>query len=317
MTTDRELIQQHSKSFALAAKLLRASARTRAEALYTWCRTADDLIDLAIDQHSAQTALLHLKQDVDAVYAGHAIHSASGDALRRAVEDCGIPRQYPEELLAGMEMDVNGVSFEGTEQLLLYCHRVAGVVGLMMCHALGISDDKALSHAAHLGIAMQLTNIARDIAEDWQRGRRYLPAEWFAGGPPEPGSTWDDTAWSDPLRTCLQIAEHYYQSGAAGLKYLANRDRLAIHTAAKVYQAIGQCVVRLGYRPSAGRAVVSNWKKWRIVTSCFITGLPKLLLCRVVVRQPQTVCPFTPLFHTDLKSRNEEFKHDDRNPLLA
>lgn len=269
--TDRDVIRHHSRSFALAALLLPAEARRRAEALYSWCRAADDHIDHATDRAAAERALSQLRDEVDDVYAGRP-SSRQADALRRAVSACGIPREYPLELIAGFEMDVRGTRYQTAEELLLYCHRVAGVVGLMMCHALGLSDDAGLSHAAHLGIAMQLTNIARDVAADWSAGRLYLPASWLPREP-QAGVPLSDTEAGPAVRRCLELAERYYQSGEAGLAYLPPRCRPAIRTASAVYRAIGEVIAARGYRPSAGRAVVSGWRKASILTRAVATSL--------------------------------------------
>ena len=204
--SDREVIRRHSKSFALAARLLPPQARRRAEALYVWCRAADDRIDEAADQAEAETALHELRAEVAEVYAGRPVTTPVADALRRAVAACDIPREYPLELLAGFEMDVCGTRYATADELLLYCHRVAGVVGWMMCHALGVTDDAGLAHAGHLGIGMQLTNIARDVAEDWSRGRLYLPAEWLPRVP-QSGEPLTDAACGPAVRRCLDLAD--------------------------------------------------------------------------------------------------------------
>ena len=269
--TDREVIRRHSRSFSLAALLLPAESRRHAEALYSWCRSADDRIDQAADRSASERALDQLRNEVDDVYAGRP-SSPQADALRRAVMACGIPREYPFELIAGFEMDVRGQRYETEQQLLVYCHRVAGVVGLMMCHALGLADDAGLPHAAHLGIAMQLTNIARDVAADWSLGRVYLPASWHSC-PLVPGTTLEDEQVAPAVRRCLELAERYYQSGERGLIYLPPRCRLAIRTASGVYRAIGEVIASHGYRPSAGRAVVSRWRKATILMQAVLASL--------------------------------------------
>src|SRR5690606_24146896 len=97
------------------------------------------------------------------------------DGFAAIMRERGIPRRYPAELLAGLAMDAAGHRYEDAADLRLYCFRVAGVVGLMMSHVMGLADERALADAARLGIAMQLTNICRDVREDWARGRLYLP----------------------------------------------------------------------------------------------------------------------------------------------
>ncbi|MCU0704145.1 MAG: phytoene/squalene synthase family protein [Fimbriiglobus sp.] len=299
--TDREVIRRQSKSFALAARLLPRAQREQAEALYAWCRAADDRIDLAGDSMAAASALAELRAEVEDVYAGRPVATPAADALRRVVAACNLPREYPLDMLAGFKMDVRGTQYQTETELLMYCHRVAGVVGLMMCHALGVTDDAALPHAAHLGIAMQLTNVARDVAEDWGRGRLYLPAEWL-DRVPRPGEPLDDVLLAPAVRRCLELADRYYQSGEVGLKYLQPRCRLAIATAARVYRAIGTRVSARGCRPSAGRAIVSTRAKIVILARTSFRLLPALVRGRGPVRPPRGVGTFAPIPKTETLS---------------
>lgn len=292
--TQRAVIRQHSKSFSLAARLLAPQARRHAELLYAWCRTADDAVDRADSPTAAHAALARLRDQLDRVYRQASCDDPATAALAEVVRACQLPRHYPDELLAGMEMDLNCDRYATFEQLLLYCHRVAGVVGLMMCHALGVRDERALPHAAHLGIAMQLTNIARDVGEDWVRGRLYLPLEWLAATPTPRQPLPDDLA-RPALERILQSAQRFYASGERGLVYLDARSRLAVRTAARVYAAIGSRVAAQGYRVSAGRAVVSTRRKLLLLLWSGCLELGGLLRRRVPVRVPQQVCTFEQL----------------------
>lgn len=290
---ERAIIRRHSKSFALAARLLSPVVRRRAELLYAWCRSVDDAIDHAPTPLAAATAVAELRAELDVVYAGRTPHTPAGRMLRAVAEEIHLPREYPGELLAGMAMDAAGQRYKTLDDLLLYCHRVAGVVGLMMCHAMGVADDRAAVHAGHLGIAMQLTNIARDVAEDWANGRLYLPTDWLGGDPPA-GRPLDDLTTSPAIRRLLDAADRYYQSGDAGLPYLAPRSRLAVRTARAVYAAIGSEVRRRGCRASAGRAVTSTATKVRaVLVAAWKTWTePRRPLASVA---PSTVFGFRPL----------------------
>jgi phytoene synthase len=262
------VLAEHSKSFALAGRLLPVEARRDAAALYAWCRYADDLIDLASTDEQAHN-LARLERELDAVFAGTPQSRLVLRAFQEVATERGIPRHYPQELLAGMRMDVEGARYETLDDLLLYCFRVAGVVGLMMCHVLGVSDARALSNAAHLGIGMQLTNVCRDVLEDWERGRLYLPGELLraAGSPrldPSPGASFPESAQLPVARVVerlLALAESYYASAQQGVAALDARSAFAVRTAALVYSAIGRELSGRGFDPLSGRAVVSTRSK--------------------------------------------------------
>jgi phytoene synthase len=264
----RATIARHSKSFALASRLLPEAVAGDAVVLYAYCRRADDAVDLAsvVDQPARLRAL---RGELDSLYSGGPLDDPDLAALRALVHRRCVPRAYLDELLAGMEMDVRGARYESFEELLLYCYRVAGTVGLMMCHVMGVRGPDALAHAAHLGIAMQLTNIARDVLEDWQRGRLYVPGEILGAsgahdlrgdlGGPLPRTAAGPLAGA--TRELLDRADGYYRSGDAGLRYLSPRCAFAVRTARLVYACIGARVRAQGCDPLAGRAVVSTGRK--------------------------------------------------------
>lgn len=267
-----EAIARHSKSFALAARLLPPATATRAAALYAWCRACDDAIDLGRPEDHA--ALLAAREAaLDALYAGARPADPDDAAFQHVARTCRIPIDYPRELLAGLRMDTEHCTYADRDALLLYAFRVAGTVGLMMCHVLGVADERhALVHAAHLGMGMQLTNICRDVAEDWTRGRLYLPADLF---PPDTyarlhsrlgGPLPIDAAApiADAVRRLLALADHYYASGDRGLAYLDRRAAASIGTARQVYAAIGAEIARRGCDVLGGRAVVPTATKLRL-----------------------------------------------------
>ncbi len=262
------VLAEHSKSFALAGRLLPVEARRDAAALYAWCRYADDLIDLASGEAQSLN-LARLERELDSVYAGAPQPTLVLRAFQEVATERGIPRHYPEQLLAGMRMDAEGARYETLDDLLLYCYRVAGVVGLMMCHVLGVSDARALSNAAHLGIGMQLTNVCRDVLEDWERGRLYLPGDMLraAGAPgldPGLGIAIPENARLPVARVVeqlLALADTYYASAKQGVAALDARSAFAVRTAALVYSAIGRELSERDFDPLSGRAVVSTRSK--------------------------------------------------------
>lgn len=268
----RRVLAAKSKSFALAGRVLGGDARDRAAVVYAFCRRADDAIDLApTGEHAA--ALARLRRELDAVYGGRPTGDAVLDAFGEVARACRIPREYPAELLAGLEMDAAGTRYGSLAELGVYCYRVAGTVGLMMCHVLGLRHDRALPRAVHLGIAMQLTNICRDVAEDWQLGRLYLPGDMLAeegapdlagslGGPFPPAAR---RPVARVVRRLLAQAECFYASADRGIFDLPPRAAFAVRIARLVYAAIGSELAGRGHDPMAGRAVVPTGKKLALV----------------------------------------------------
>lgn len=292
-------IQKNSKSFALAALLLPKSARAPTHAVYAWCRRADD----AIDQSPAEpmAVLGRLRSELDHVYASASQSDAVLNGFAQTVRAHGICRLYPSELLSGMEMDATDTAYESWDQLLHYCYRVASTVGLMMCQVLGVRDGAALRHAAHLGLAMQLTNICRDVLEDWQRGRLYLPEELLGAhglaglrcdlGRPLPTSA--RPALARVMQETLQVADQYYRSADLGLPYLTKRCAFSVAVARWVYAEIGRELERNGYDVFAPRAVVSLPNKLRL---CGKAALQTLSMPRAerTAREPLTELSYGP-----------------------
>lgn len=264
----RTSIAQHSKSFALASKILPVAQRDHAAVVYAWCRRADDAIDLVPPSEHAQ-ALARLRNELARLYDGEAMSDPTLAEFQRVALDCGIPERYPSELLDGMEMDALGHVYSTWDDLLLYCYRVASTVGLMMCHVMGVSSEKALPHAIDLGIAMQLTNIARDVKEDWERDRLYLPDELLGEhGLPrlreQVGQAllpFHRERLRPVLRELLEVADRYYASADRGLAYLSKRNALGVAAARWIYSDIGRRIAAGGHDVLAPRAVVPFHRK--------------------------------------------------------
>ncbi|HEU5057056.1 MAG TPA: phytoene/squalene synthase family protein [Kofleriaceae bacterium] len=268
----RRVLAAKSKSFALAGRMLGGEVRDRAAVVYAFCRRADDAIDLAPAGRHAE-AIERLRGELEAVYAGRPTGDAVLDAFGEVARACRIPREYPAELIAGLAMDAAGTRYGSLAELGQYCYRVAGTVGLMMCHVLGLRHDRALPRAVHLGVAMQLTNICRDVGEDWELGRLYLPADMLAQeGAPELASALGGpfpAAARRPVarvvRRLLAEAERFYASADRGIFDLPPRAAFAVRIARLVYAAIGTELAGRGHDPLAGRAVVPAGKKLALV----------------------------------------------------
>jgi len=251
----RRILAHHSKSFALAGKLLPADVRRDAAALYAWCRRCDDAVDDPAASNDRALAVRRLRSELDGVYAGVPQHDPVLGGLQDVVHRHDLPRRFADDLLAGMAMDVGVVRMATLDELLLYAYRAAGTVGLMMAHLMGVRDAGTLRRAADLGMAMQLTNVCRDVAEDEQRGRVYLPADLLDGAPVP---TRAPATAARAVSAVLGCAEMFYRSGDVGLARLPFRCAVAIRAARLIYAEIGAVVARRAFDVCAGRAVVSG-----------------------------------------------------------
>ena len=251
---------KNGRSFHWARRLLNEAHAARTTRLYGFCRHLDDLADEAISPESA-------RENLDAARLAIIERESPDPVLRDGIallRECRIAPEIPLQLIAGLRSDLDEVRVPDEASLLRYCYRVAGTVGLMMCEVLDVHEPAAFRHAIDLGIAMQLTNICRDVAEDASAGRRYLPASMI--GEVEPAElVCPSRALQTSARRCvadlLAKAERYYRSGENGLSYLPPRARAGILVAARVYRAIG---VRLQQRDCAfwlGRVVISDREK--------------------------------------------------------
>lgn len=258
----RQLMRGGSKSFFAASLLLPARVRAPATALYAFCRRADDLIDLGDDPHAAMAAL---RARLDAVYAGTPHDIDCDRALAAVVPAFGIPRLLLDALLEGFLWDAQGRRYETLADVEDYAARVAGTVGAMMALVMDTPSPAALARACELGVAMQLTNIARDVGEDARNGRLYLPRAWLR----EAGI--DADAWlrapafdariARVVESLLAAADALYLRAEAGIAALPRDCRPAIRAARLVYAEIGQQLRRDGLDSVNRRTVVSKQRK--------------------------------------------------------
>jgi phytoene synthase len=261
-----DAIRHGSKSFALASRLFDGATRDRATLLYAWCRHCDDVIDgqwLGEGAHdwdgSPEERLGMLRRQTDLALAGLPTGEAAFDALARVAAETGLPARYAHDLLEGFRMDVAWREVVTADDLLRYCYHVAGCVGVMMAIVMGVSaeDHATLARASDLGLSFQLNNIARDVAEDAERGRCYLPAEWLAAE----GLTAADHARPEHraalhrvVTRLVDLAERYEASAAHGVPRLRNRQAWAVLSAAQIYGDIGRKVRGQGPRALESRA---------------------------------------------------------------
>jgi len=268
--TAGESIRRHSRSFSFASRLLPASKRADVERLYAWCRWCDDGVDTAASPQQALEFVELATQDIGRIAGGKAPVAAESRWLAEIVGRHDLPLEAALALLDGMRSDLTPAAGFHEADLLRYSFRVAGAVGVLLCPILGLSERRHLPHAAALGMGMQLTNIARDVAEDWRRSRCYLPLEWTdglrpGGGPPDPRQV------RRGVKTILEVADGYYAAGEAGIGGLDTDSRLAVRTAAKIYHAIGTKISRRGFEVLDERARVSTLGKLRIFAVAMLT----------------------------------------------
>ena len=266
-SADGDVIQHHSRSFSLAARLLPRTIRSDVERLYAWCRWCDDAVDEASSHKEASERLELLRQDVHRIYRGDAILHPASRWLAIVVVKYKIPKQLPLDLLGGMEADLNNPVLQTVDELLHYCYQAAGTVGLMMSQIMGATHPQALRRAKSLGMAMQLTNIARDINEDWQSGRRYIPKIWLSLIPKK-DMTPTNSQVRQAVENLLSLADGLYDEGYVGLKYLPNGARTAIRLAGRVYQEIGNEIRRQNFCVMQSRVFVPFAEKMKLMARC-------------------------------------------------
>ena len=253
----RELMRGGSKTFFLASLALPSRVRWPARALYAFCRVADDEID---GTREPAAALRGLHQRLDAVYAGRPGPQACDRALAAVVREAGLPRPLLDALLEGFAWDTEGRRCETIEDLHDYAARVAGTVGAMMALVMETRGRHALARACELGVAMQLTNVARDVGEDARNGRLYLPMQWMREEGLDP-QAWlaapvFDERLARVIARVLAEADRLYQRAECGVCHLPRGCRPAIQAARLVYAEIGRALESVGLDSVTRRAVV-------------------------------------------------------------
>ncbi len=239
----RALLRQGSRSFYAASLLLPPRVRHPAAAVYAFCRVADDAVDRrGADAH----CVARLEDRLDRVFAGDPEAHPVDRALCEVVRAHGLPRAAFDALLEGFRWDVTGRRYATLDELEDYCARVAGSVGTLMTVLMGERSQEVLARGAEMGVAMQLTNIARDVGEDARSGRLYLPVDWMeeagvdvAEWMARPRFSW---AVGSVVARLLGRAERVYGRADAGVAGLPRDCRPAIRAARLVYADIGRAI---------------------------------------------------------------------------
>ena len=271
MIACRALLKGGSRTFHAASRVLPRRVSDPAIALYAFCRLADDAVDLG-DNRAA--AVQRLRSRLDRAYRGQPMNFAADRAFTDVVERFSIPRELPEALLEGLAWDAEGRRYETLPELYAYAARVAGAVGAMMTLVMGQRSPEIVARACDLGVAMQLTNIARDVGEDARAGRLYLPLAWLR----ESGI--DPEAWlAKPVFTAqiaaivqrlLDAADALYSRATLGIENLPLSCRPGIYAARALYAEIGRELERGGLDSISRRAVVSANRKLAVLARMLV-----------------------------------------------
>ncbi len=280
-TTCRTIVRSHARTFWLASHFLMPEKRRAAFALYAFCRVADDMVDLATcDRASEVPALLAAyRRQLDDALAGN----PSGPVFRellRAVRRHDVPPTILHELLSGIARDCTPARYATWDELKRYCEGVASTVGEMCTYVFGVHGGvgertRALGHARTLGVAMQLTNILRDVGEDARNGRCYLPDDelaHFGLGRDEilSNALAGDARWSAFMAFQIARARALYRSASPGIALLAPDARRCATACAVGYEGILGAIESIGYDTFRSRARLGTlaratvlWSAWR------------------------------------------------------
>ncbi len=267
----RRITRHHAKTFYFASHGLPRATRAHAFAIYGFCRWADNGVDDARDPVEAAARLDHARKMLDLAYAGEPA-PAGLLAFGRTVRERAIPRELFDHLLDGMAMDLTIARYADFPALERYCFRVAGVVGLMMTHVFGYCHARCLPHAVALGTAMQLTNILRDVAEDFGRGRIYLPQDELAAfgiNEAQIAQGRVDSAFRAFLAGQMARARRYYAEAEAGIPDLdGDASRLTVRLMGRLYAGILSAIERLDGDVFSARAHVPLPGKLKTLAAC-------------------------------------------------
>ena len=267
------VMRNRGRSFYFASRFLDQTTAERAARLYEFCRAIDDIADRSTSKDEARDRL----DQVLAELKGSSSPGKLTQQLFLLAGDTDLDPRAAIELVKGCRSDLSDeVLIQNEEQLIQYCYQVAGSVGIMMCAVLGVNDPRAIPHAIDLGIAMQLTNITRDISEDARSERRYLPATFV--GTLSCTEVLSSSKASlehicEAVATIVDLADRYYKSGREGFCFLPPPARQAIAIAASVYRQIGIRVRANTEASLTRRTVVPQWEKLVLASAVLIKGL--------------------------------------------
>lgn len=260
----KAITQKYAKTFYFASKFLPAEKRLAAYSIYAICRISDESVD-APNSISKENQLAKIRENIDAAYHSQTLQDPLLIAFKQTVISYKIPKQYFDDLLSGMAMDLSKNRYKDFEELYLYCYRAAGVVGLIMLKILGSNDTRAQKHAVELGVAMQLTNILRDIKEDYILNRIYLPQDEmkkFNVSENHICLEKTDDHFKSLLKLQIERAEKLYQLSEQGITMITTRNgRLVVKLMKEMYASILTTIVKNNYDVFSQRAHINFFQK--------------------------------------------------------
>ncbi|MEL7448001.1 MAG: phytoene/squalene synthase family protein [Pseudomonadota bacterium] len=273
----REMLRVGSQSFYAASMILPQEIRLPASVLYAFCRIADDLID---DGADTSAAVAELYARLDEIYAGTPRDCPADRAMVSVVQEYGIPQTLLAALIEGFEWDVAGRRYETLSELFDYAARVAGTVGAMMAKIMGARAPDVLARACDLGVAMQLTNIARDVGEDARAGRLYLPLDLLARAGVEPEQWLSKPEYTPAIgsvvKQLLEAADELYERAQRGIAQLPAGARPGIYAAGAIYAEIGRVIESNGLDSVTTRAVVPRSRKIALLSRSVVAAARSL-----------------------------------------
>ena len=257
-----QISAHYSKSFYMASGLLPEEKRSAVRALYAFCRTVDDIVD--------EGSVVGREMELEywrGIVQGH-IHPRPDDLVAQAWADARnrylVPTRYALQLIDGVARDLTQSRYQSFDDLATYCYGVASTVGLMSMHIVGFKSNEAVPCAIRLGVALQMTNILRDIGEDFRAGRVYLPQDELDAY----GLSEDDlecgevtTRWRSFMRFQIQRVRELYSEAESGIRFLERDGQMAISAASNFYQGILDAIEVNDYDVFATRANLSAWGK--------------------------------------------------------
>jgi len=271
-----ERITKHfAKTFYLASLFLPRDKRLASYAVYAICRISDESVDsdTGLDK---KTYLNKIKENIETVYSNNPLQDNLLLAFRFTINKYSIPKEHFKELILGMEMDLIKTRYNDFDELYSYAYRAAGVVGLIMQKILGTKNGTAEEFSVSLGVAMQITNILRDLKEDWSRERLYLPLEdmnKFKVAENDIASGNVNISFKSLMNFEINRCRNYYKKASGGFKMIPGlRERFVVIAMSEMYSAILDQIELTSYDVFSGRIKVSYLKKIFIIIKIFTRG---------------------------------------------